>query len=119
MGSENDLDKCGAIEVAELLLTADLYNRKENLTEDDLPPNIRKHYFDANTKSVKRPIYVTSSDVQKIYGIDNVKAAIPDRSASPIGGGWPPSCPRGARSRARPVSSAITRASPSRSSRAA
>ena len=71
MGSENDLDKCGAIEVAELLLTADIYNRKENLTEDDLPPNIRKHYFDANTKSVKRPIYVTSSDVQKIYGIDN------------------------------------------------
>ncbi len=78
MGIENDLDKCGAIEVAELLLTADLYNRQENLTEDDLPPNIRKHYFDADTKSVKRPIYVTSNDVQKIYGIDNIKAAIKD-----------------------------------------
>ena len=78
MGIENDLDKCGAIEVAELLLTADLYNRQENLTEDDLPPNIRKHYFDADTKSVKRPIYVTSNDVQKIYGIGNVKAAIKD-----------------------------------------
>ena len=78
MGSENDLDKCGAIEVAELLITADLYNRKENITEDDLPPNIRKHYFDADTKSVKRPIYVTSGDVEKIYGIENVKAAIKD-----------------------------------------
>jgi SpoVK/Ycf46/Vps4 family AAA+-type ATPase len=78
MGLENGLEKCGAIEVAELLLTADLYNRNENLNEGDLPPNIRKHYFDAQTKSVKRPIYVTSIDVQKIYGIENVKAVIKD-----------------------------------------
>lgn len=78
MGSENSLEKCGAIEVAELLLTADLYNRNEFLNEGDLPPNIRKHYFDAQTKSVKRPIYVTSTDVQKIYGIENVKAVIKD-----------------------------------------
>jgi len=80
MGVENDLEKTGAIEVAELLLTADIYNRKENLTEDDLPPNIRKHYFDADSKGVKRPIYVTSSDVEKIYGIGNVKAVIKDLS---------------------------------------
>jgi len=72
------LEKCGAIEVAELLLTADLYNRFENLNEGDLPPNIRKHYFDAQTKSVKRPMYVTSTDVQKIYGIENVKAVLKD-----------------------------------------
>ncbi len=78
MGLENGLEKCGAIEVAELLLTADLYNRNENLNEGDLPPNIRKHYFDAQTKSVKRPIYVTSTDVQKIYGIENVKTIIKD-----------------------------------------
>jgi SpoVK/Ycf46/Vps4 family AAA+-type ATPase len=78
MGSENGLEKCGAIEVAELLLTADLYNRNEFLNEGDLPPNIRKHYFDAQTKGVKRPIYVTSTDVQKIYGIENVKTVIKD-----------------------------------------
>ena len=78
MGVEKGLEKCGAIEVAELLLTADIYNRKENLTEDDLPANIRKHYFDAETKSVKRPIYVTSMDAQKIYGLENVKAVIKD-----------------------------------------
>ena len=78
MGLENGLEKCGAIEVAELLLTADLYNRNENLNEGDLPPNIRKHYFDAQTKSVKRPMYVTSIDVQKIYGIENVKAVLKD-----------------------------------------
>jgi hypothetical protein len=74
MGSE----KSGAIEIAELLLTADIYNRHENLTEDDLPPKIRKHYFDSVTKSVKRPIYVTSSDLQQIYGIDNIKGLIKD-----------------------------------------
>jgi SpoVK/Ycf46/Vps4 family AAA+-type ATPase len=74
MGSE----KSGAIEIAELLLTADIYNRYENLTEDDLPPKIRKHYFDTATKSVKRPIYVTGSDLQQIYGIENVKGFIKD-----------------------------------------
>ena len=78
MGVENGLEKFGAIDVAELLLTADIYNRTENLTEDDLPPNIRKHYFDVQTKSVKRPIYVTSADAQKIYGIENVKAVVKD-----------------------------------------
>jgi SpoVK/Ycf46/Vps4 family AAA+-type ATPase len=72
MGSE----KSEAIEVAELLLTADIYNRSEKLTEDDLPPEIRKHYFDQATKSVKRPIYVNSSDVQKIYGIENIKSIL-------------------------------------------
>ncbi len=76
MGAEMGSEKCGAIEVAELLLSADIYNQNMNLTEDDLPPHIRKHYFDAETRSVKRPIYVTSSDVQKIYGIENVKGVI-------------------------------------------
>lgn len=78
MGLEMGSDKCGAMDVAELLLTADIYNRSENLTEDDLPPRIRKHYFDPGTKSVKRPIYVTASDVQQICGIQNVKGVIKD-----------------------------------------
>ncbi|HNX09069.1 MAG TPA: ATP-binding protein [Methanothrix sp.] len=78
MGRDSDLDKNGAIDVAELLLTADIYNRNENLTEDDLPPSIRKHYFDVETKSVKRPIYVTAADAEKIYGLDNVKSIIKD-----------------------------------------
>jgi len=78
MGAENGLEKSGAIDVAELLLTADLYNRKENLTEDDLPAQIRKHYFDAQSKGVKRPVYVTATDAEKIYGLENVKAVIKD-----------------------------------------
>ncbi|MDD1741837.1 MAG: ATP-binding protein [Methanotrichaceae archaeon] len=68
------LEKQGETEVTELLLTADIYNRSEMLNEDDLPQKIRKHYFDPVIKGVKRPIYVTISDVQQIYGIENVKS---------------------------------------------
>jgi SpoVK/Ycf46/Vps4 family AAA+-type ATPase len=71
-----DSEKSGIIDVAELLLTADIYNRSENLTEDDLPPSIRKHYFDAESKGVKRPIYVTGSDLQKLFGIENPKSIL-------------------------------------------
>jgi SpoVK/Ycf46/Vps4 family AAA+-type ATPase len=74
MGSE----KSGAVEVAELLLTVDIYNRSENLAEDDLPPQIRKHYFDGETRCVKRPMYVTAQDITQIYGIDNIKGVIKD-----------------------------------------
>lgn len=73
-----DSEKSGAIEVAELLLTADIYNRTEKLTEDDLPSKIRKHYFNPEARGVKRPIYVTASDVQKIYGLDNIKTLLKD-----------------------------------------
>ena len=76
MGAETDSEKYGAIDVTELLLSADIYNQNLNLTEDDLPPHIRKHYFDAETRTVKRPIYVTSADIEKIYGIDNMKGLL-------------------------------------------
>ncbi len=76
MGFEIDSEKYRSIDVAELLLTADIFNRSENLTEDDLPPKIRKHYFNVETKSVKRPIYVTSEDIQQIYGIENIKSLV-------------------------------------------
>jgi SpoVK/Ycf46/Vps4 family AAA+-type ATPase len=71
MGSE----KSGAMETAELLLTAEIYNRSMNLTEDDLPPKIRKHYFDPAAKGVKRPIHVTNADVEKIYHLEEIKSA--------------------------------------------
>ncbi len=65
----------GELEIAELLLTAEIYNRSENLTEDDLPPKIRKHYFDPVVRRVKRPVYVTEGDVQEIYGLGSVREA--------------------------------------------
>lgn len=71
----SDVRKSGELETAELLLTAEIYNRSESLTEDDLPPRIRKHYFDPVTKKVRRPIYVTEGDVQEIYGLGSVREA--------------------------------------------
>jgi SpoVK/Ycf46/Vps4 family AAA+-type ATPase len=77
-GSDGELRDAGAageVETAELLLTAEIYNRSENLTEDDLPPRIRKHYFDPVARRVKRPIYVTEGDVQEIYAIGSIREA--------------------------------------------
>ena len=71
----SDVRTSGELETAELLLTAEIYNRSESLTEDDLPPRIRKHYFDPVTKKVRRPIYVTEGDVQEIYGLGSVREA--------------------------------------------
>jgi len=78
IGSDAELRGAGTsgeLEVAELLLTAEIYNRSENLTEDDLLPKIRKHYFDPATRKVKRPVYVTEGDVQDIYGFGSVREA--------------------------------------------
>lgn len=58
------------LDVLELLLTAEIYNSTGNLDEDDLPPNIRKHYWDGKEKKVNRPIKVVDSDIKDIYGID-------------------------------------------------
>ncbi len=72
MGSEI----AGSVEVTELLLTAEIYNRFERLTEDDLPSRIRKHYFDPEQRGVRRPIYVTISDVEQIYNLEDVKGIV-------------------------------------------
>jgi SpoVK/Ycf46/Vps4 family AAA+-type ATPase len=69
-------EESSAVKVAELLLTAEIYNRSKELTEDDLPPNIRKHYFDPVAKGIKRPIYVTNSDVEKISGIKDARSLV-------------------------------------------
>jgi SpoVK/Ycf46/Vps4 family AAA+-type ATPase len=58
------------LDVLELLLTAEIYNNSGNLDENDLPPNIRKHYWDSDNKKVNRPIKVVESDIKDIYGID-------------------------------------------------
>lgn len=59
--------------ITELVLTAHLYNQSEKLDVDDLPRNIRKHYWNEKEKTVKRPIYVNEGDIKTIYSIDNVK----------------------------------------------
>ncbi len=61
------------LSITELVLTAYLYNRSDELGVDDLPQKIRKHYWNEKEKTVKRPIYVTEGDIKTIYGLENIK----------------------------------------------
>jgi len=62
------------LDILELLLTAEIYNNSGPLNEDDLPPSIRKHYWDAEKKGVVRPLKVVDSDIKAINGLDNAKS---------------------------------------------
>jgi SpoVK/Ycf46/Vps4 family AAA+-type ATPase len=46
------------------------------LTENDLPANIRKHYWNREKKQVNRPISVRIEDVAELYGIEDVMQEI-------------------------------------------
>lgn len=59
--------------ITELVMTAHIYNNSEKLEVDDLPQKIRKHYWDEEKKTVKRPIYVTEGDIRNIFGLENVR----------------------------------------------
>lgn len=64
------------LDICELLLTAQIYNKSKELNEDDIPPKIRKHYWDKKEKGVKRPLSVSESDVEGIYDIKNARKYI-------------------------------------------
>ncbi len=72
MGAE----KPDTLEIVELLLTAEIFNRSEDLNEDDLPPKIRKYYFNPETKGVNRPLNVTLKAAEKISGQDRIRRLI-------------------------------------------
>ena len=42
------------------------------MTENDLPANIRKHYWNSEKKQVNRPISVRIEDAAELYGIEDV-----------------------------------------------
>ncbi len=46
------------------------------MTENDLPVNIRKHYWNREKKQVNRPISVRIEDVAELYGIEDVMQEI-------------------------------------------
>jgi SpoVK/Ycf46/Vps4 family AAA+-type ATPase len=54
------------LDIVELLLTAHIYNSNDQLDENDLPPPIRKNYW--NSK-VERPIAVSEKSVEGIFEI--------------------------------------------------
>lgn len=68
-----NINENAVLDVLELLLTAEIYNNSNNLDDDDLPPLIRKHYWDTKEKKVRRPVKVVESDIKAIYGLDNAK----------------------------------------------
>jgi AAA+ superfamily predicted ATPase len=57
------------LDVIELLLTAHIYNDNDQLDENDLPPHIRKNYWNSKERRVDRPIIVSETAVDRIYEI--------------------------------------------------
>ncbi len=64
------------LNVIELALTAHIYNNNEQLDENDLPPHIRKAYWDAKERRVGRPIIISESVVDRMYGIAHAGALV-------------------------------------------
>ncbi|NOR48157.1 MAG: AAA family ATPase [Methanosarcinaceae archaeon] len=65
-----------AIDIVELLLTAQIYNKYSELDVNDLPKNIRKNYWSSKQKTVPKPIKVSISDVVSLYDIKDVKTFV-------------------------------------------
>ena len=62
--------------LTELVLTAELYNKNETFSADDLPYHIRTHYWNIKDKTVSRPIYVAEIDVEKIYDVNDIRESL-------------------------------------------
>jgi SpoVK/Ycf46/Vps4 family AAA+-type ATPase len=57
------------LDIIELLLTAHIYNGNDQLDENDLPPPIRKNYWNSKERKVERPIIVSEKSVDGIFEI--------------------------------------------------
>ncbi|MBC2697154.1 MAG: ATP-binding protein [ANME-2 cluster archaeon] len=57
------------LETTALVLTAEIYNRTKDLIADDLPSELRKHYWDMKEKTVLRPMNVTARDMEELLDI--------------------------------------------------
>ena len=57
------------LDIIELVLTAHIYNDFDQLDENDLPPRIRKSYWNSKERRVDRPIIVSENAVDRIYEI--------------------------------------------------
>jgi SpoVK/Ycf46/Vps4 family AAA+-type ATPase len=61
--------KSQVLKIVELLLTAHIYNGNDQLDENDLPPPIRKNYWNSKERKVERPIIVSEKSVDGIFEI--------------------------------------------------
>jgi SpoVK/Ycf46/Vps4 family AAA+-type ATPase len=61
------------VKIVELLLTAEIYNRYEELTEDDIPKEIRKLFYGKN--GISRPL-VVKSDIATQYAGNKIDSTV-------------------------------------------
>lgn len=64
------------LDIVELLLTAEVYNRYPELDVNDLPKNIRKNYWSSVEKTVPRPMTATFIRIEKLYGVKDIEKAV-------------------------------------------
>jgi AAA+ superfamily predicted ATPase len=64
------------LDIVELLLTAEIYNRYPELDVNDLPKNIRKNYWNSTKKTVPKPITVTFPQIEKLYGFKDIEKIV-------------------------------------------
>jgi SpoVK/Ycf46/Vps4 family AAA+-type ATPase len=64
------------LDIVELLLTAEIYNRYPELDVNDLPKNIRKNYWSSTEKTVRRPITATFVRIEKMYGVTDIEKSV-------------------------------------------
>ncbi len=69
----------GAVRLVELLLTAEIFNRYEELTEDDIPKDIRKLFY--NKSGLRRPLAVREEMVARYAGKVDAKLPFVDFNA--------------------------------------
>ncbi len=60
------MTQANTIKLVELLLTAEIFNRYNELTEDDIPKEIRKLFYSKG--GIKRPLVVKEDTVRKYIG---------------------------------------------------
>lgn len=64
------------LDIVELLLTAEIYNRYPKLDVNDLPKEIRKNYWNSKERTVRRPMNVSFSRIEKLYEIKDVEKSV-------------------------------------------
>ncbi len=64
------------LDIVELLLTAEIYNRYPELDVNDLPKNIRKNYWNSTEKTVPKPIIASFVRIEKLYGIKDIEKSV-------------------------------------------
>jgi SpoVK/Ycf46/Vps4 family AAA+-type ATPase len=64
------------LDIVELLLTADIYNRYSELNANDIPSNIRKNYWSIKEKTVPRPITASFVKIETLYSVKDVEKIV-------------------------------------------